>query len=144
MQIMFNQIDDHHAVQLLLKDLVERNKDVRYDLILNQIEDTIVLKWLDYVHKNRCWQRPVKCIVKFHLNDGHGFEQPGSQFTLSAQIAETNHDDLEDYTKRVRNALMDMRFVLRNQYDLDKVDFDAVARHEDIDIFEFHDVVKGF
>ncbi len=144
MQVMYNQIDDHKALQLLLKDLVDRNKAVRYDLILNQIEDTIVMKWLDYVHKNRCWQRPVKCIVKFHLNDEHGFEQPDSHFVLSTKIEDINNDGLEDYTKRIRNALTYIRFELRNKYDLDKVDFDGCARHEDIDIFEYHDITKGF
>ena len=143
MQVMFNQIDDHQAVQLLLKDLVERNKEVRYKLILDQIEDEILIKWLDYVHKNRCWNRPVKCIVKFR-SDYSVLEQPGSHFVLSAQIEDINNDGFEDYTKRVRNALKDMRYELRNKYNLDHVVFDVVDGHEAIDVFEYHDFAKGF
>ena len=124
MQAMLTQIDDHQAIQILLKHLVDTDKDLRYDLILKQIEDTIVMHWLDFVHKRVFWKRPVKCTAKFHLNDEHGFAQPDSSFALSAQLDYIVSDTIDDYVKRIRNALRFMRFELRNKHDLDNVVFD--------------------
>lgn len=143
MQVMLNKIDDHQAVQLLLKDLVDRNKSLRYDLIVKQIEDKIVTKWLDFVHAHNCWRRPVKCIAKFHLSNKHGLELPDSHFRLSAQIDDIYNDNIDEYVTRIRSVLTDMRYELRNKHDLDRVVFDVVDGREAIDIFEFHDIAKG-
>lgn len=132
MQVMFNMIDDHSAIRMLLKDLVEHKKDLRHDIILGQIEDTILMQWLTVVQKNKWWFRPAKCVVKFHLNDEHGMALPDSTFTLSTKIDGTVNKDLEDYAKRVRDALKAMSLELREKHDLDRVVFDTLDVRESI------------
>ena len=132
MQVMFKMIDDHAAIRMLLKDLVERKKDLRYDIILGQIEETILMQWLTVVQKNKWWFRPAKCVVKFHLNDEHGMARQDSVFTLSTKIDGTVNTDLEDYAKRVRDALKAMSLELREKHDLDHVVFDTLDARESI------------
>lgn len=132
MQIMFNMIDDHAAIRMLLKDLVERKKDLRYDIILDQIEETILMQWLTVVQKNKWWFRPAKCVVKFHLNDEHGMALPDSTFTLSTKIGGTANTDLENYAKRVRDALKAISLELRGKHDLDRVVFHTMDVRESI------------
>lgn len=137
MRVMFEKIDDHQAISLLLKDLVERNKELRYDIILRQIEETILMVWLDVVHRNKWWLCPAKCVVKFHLNDEHGMARPDSTFTLSTtKIDRTVNKDLEDYSKRALDALKVISSELRKKYDLDHVVFDTLDARESIYIVE--------
>lgn len=134
MQVMFDKIDDHRAIGLLLKDLVARNKDIRYGLILHQIEETILLKWLEVVQKQNWWFDPVECIVRFHINDEQGKEQPGSRFTLSAKIEGSVSKDIENYSRRVFDALKVVSMELLEKHDLDKVVFDTLDVRDSIDI----------
>jgi hypothetical protein len=131
---MFDKIDDHRAISMLLKDLVSRDKDLRYGLILHQIEETILLKWLEVVQKQNWWFSPVECSVRFHVNDENGTEQPGTSFTLSAKIDGSVNKDLEDYSRRVFDALKVVSLELLEKHDLDRVVFDTLDVRDSIDI----------
>lgn len=134
MQVMFEKIDDHRAIGMLLKDLVARDKDLRYGLILHQIEETILLKWLEVVQKQNWWFSPVECSVRFHTNDEQGKEQPGTRFTLSTKIWGSVNKDLEDYTRRVFDALKVVSRELLEKHDLDRVVFDTMDVRDSIDV----------
>lgn len=132
MQVMLTALQDREMLQLLSKDMFERNKRLRYETIVNQIEDRIVDKWLLTVKEQRLWNKNVKCIVKFVThNDAGGF-------VLTATLDPYGESDIENYVKRVRSALTFMKIELCNNYDLDKVEF---AGPDAIKVFEYQTVV---
>lgn len=143
MQVMLTELQDSKLLQLLAKDMFERNKKLRHETIVNQIEDRIVEKWIITVKEQRIWGKPVKCVVRFVENEnGSVFE--GKPFTLTATLDTYGELDIENYVNRVRNALTFMRFDLC-KHDLDKIEFDIdnETGRESIKVFEYHDVTKG-
>lgn len=125
MQVMLTQIDDHEAIHILLKHLVDTDKDVRRQLISNQIADTIAIRWIESMHDRRKWDVPTKCVARFH--------EDGTAFTASAQV--DYGTGLEDYVKRIKSAVSAMMDEVC-MHDLDKVVFDIDHGREAICIAE--------
>lgn len=125
MQVMLTQIDDHEAIHILLKHLVDTDKDVRHQLISNQIADTIVVRWIEFMHNRRKWDIPTKCVARFH--------EDGTAFTASARVDYGN--GFEDYVKRIKSAVSVMMIEV-GMHDLDKVVFDIDKGREAITVVE--------
>lgn len=132
MQVEFSQIDDHEAVHILLKHLVDTDKDVRYQILTGQIADTIVMRWVEFVHKRRKWDIPTKCVARFH--------EDGTAFTASAQV--DYGFDFEDYVKRIKSAVSEMVADV-GMHDLDKVVFDTDNGREAITVVESWEPFHG-
>lgn len=125
MKVMLTQIDDHEAIHILLKHLVDTDKDVRHQILSGQIADTIVIRWIEYMHKRRKWDIPTKCIARFHADD--------TAFTASAQV--DYGTGFEDYVKRIKSAVSVMMIEV-GMHDLDKVLFDVDNGREAITVVE--------
>ncbi len=132
MQVKFSQIDDHEAVHILLRHLVDTDKDVRYQILSGQISDTIVMRWVEFVHNRRTWDMPTKCIARFH--------EDGTAFTASAQV--DYGFDFEDYVKRIKSAVSVMMIEV-GMHDLDKVVFDIDNGREAITVVESWEPCNG-
>lgn len=145
MQLNLSEYSDNFLLQLLANDLINRNKDVRYSLIIDRIIEKIVIAWIAYAHANRLFNKPVKCVVRFVENENDSVFE-GKPFTLTATLDPSyGETDIENYVTRVRNALTFMRFDLC-KHDLDKVEFDTdnETGRESIKFYEYHDITKGF
>ena len=137
MQVNMTELKDSRLLQLLAKDMFERNQKIRHETIINQIEDRIVEKWLLTVKNQRIWDKPVKCVVRFV--EGNPFELTTTLDTYGKLDFE-KCGDYFNYVHRVRNALTFMRFDLC-KHDLDKIEFDG---EDAIRVYEYHDITKGF
>ena len=140
MQVNYTQIDNTHGIQLLLKDLFARNKDLRYEYIVDQIIDKIMTKWLEYAHDNRLYNKPMKCSARF-VTVENGIPQPETAFTLTATLEYSRAENVMEYCDALKKALTFMRVELRDNYDLDKLEFDG---EDAIKVYEYHDIMKGF
>lgn len=140
MQVNYNQIENTEGIRLLLKDLFARNKDLRYEYIVNQIIDKILTKWLEYAHDNRLYNKPMKCSVRFVYAE-NGIPQPETAFNLMATLEYSHAENVMEYCDALKKALTFMRVELRDKYDLDKLEFDG---EDAIKVYEFHDIMKGF
>lgn len=139
MQLNLSEYSDNFLLQLLANDLFKRDKYVRDNLIIDHIIEKIMIEWLDYAHANRLFNNPTKCVVRFvETNNDSAFE--GKPFTLTATLDHGLVENIDDYTANVRRALTYMKIELRNNYDLDKVEFDG---SDAIKVFEYHDIMKG-
>ena len=140
MQVNINEIDNTKGIHILLKDLFARNKDARYDHLVNLIIDKILTKWLEYVHDNRLFRKPTKCSVRFVYAE-NGVPKPETAFTLTATLEYPRSENVMEYCELIKNALTFMRIELRDKYDLDKLEFDG---EDAIKVYEFHDITRGF
>lgn len=130
MQVNLKEYSDTYLLHLLTNDLLKRDKDVRYELIIDQITEKIMIEWLDYAHSNKAFQKPMKCTVRF--------TEAGDVFTITATLDPDLVETLEEFSNRVKNTLFNMKDELRRKHNLDKVEIESIK------VFEYHDVMKGF
>lgn len=129
MQLNLSEYSDNFLLQLLANDLIKRDKYVRYNLIIDQIEQKICIDWLEFAQKNKAYQKPMKCMVRFTEAD--------ASFTLTATLDPDFVEDVFDFSKRVKNTLFAMKDELIRKHNLDKVEIESIK------VIEYHDVTKG-
>ena len=131
MKVNLEEYSEKALLHLLANDLLKRDKVVRHDLIIDQIDTKIRIEWLDFAHRNRAFQKPMKCTVRFT-------ESGAEPFAITATLDPDFVKDIDEFNERVKNTLFLMNDELRRKHDLDKVEI------ESINVFEYHDIAKGF
>lgn len=131
MKVDLNEFSDTALLHLLVNELLKRDKAVRHDLIIDQIDTKIRIEWMDFAHRNRAYQKPMKCTVQFT-------ETGAAPFSITATLDPDFVKDIGEFDQRVKNSLFYMKDELRRKHDLDKVEI------ESINVYEYHDIAKGF
>ena len=133
MQIDYNSRElnsSTHMLQVLMKDLFERKPEVRYDQLVAQLREQIMVKVIDETHK--------QSLTKKHTRVAVYFEEPTGTFKLDLLLEPIFLKDYEEYVKNIGGCVDALLRTLRKEHNLDDVEL------VEIKVYEYHDITKGF
>lgn len=117
-------------LHLLMKDLFERNPEVKYDQLCNQLREKIMFTVIEEARKQNITKKHVRVIVNF--------TEPSGEFKMDYSLEPMFLKDLDEYVKVIRGCTDALLSTLRNEHNLDDVEL------VEIKVYEYHDITKGF
>lgn len=124
-----------HMLKVLMKDLFERNPEARHDQLCNQLREKITVKVLEECHNQKLAKKSTHVVVSF--------QEPARGFNLDFSI-EPNLlkpifvNEYEEHVKAIGDLVDMLIGTLRKEHNLDDVELVAIQ------VFEYHDIAKGF
>lgn len=127
--------NDTHMLQVLMKDLFERNPEVRYDQLCNQLREMIIAKVIDEYYKQDLTKKNTRVVVYF--------KEPSGDFNLKYSLEPISLKPIrvnpyQEYAKAIGGGTDALLSTLRKEHNLDEVELG------DIRVYEYHDITKGF
>lgn len=128
MQVNYKELSlrTEKSLTMLLQDVMQRNKDIRYDQLVWQVKDCVMLEWVSKVHENKLWKKPTQVIVTFYESATGEPVDEGNEFKFEAAINPSPDDDIEKVTMLMRQSLNMLDNDLRNNHDLDKIEIKTI------------------